>query len=107
MGFFAEQNLKMLGVTLTGSLLLTVVIFYVMQMLIDVGDVELDDTDDLAAWMRHKMEERNAQIEQEDEDRKAADLKERKRKVMDYQQQSKILLKELRFLEMIWRTTLN
>ena len=46
--------------------------------------------------MRHKMEERNAQIEQEDEDRKAADLKERKRKVMDYQQQSKILLKELK-----------
>jgi len=60
------------------------------------GDVELDDTDDLAAWMRHKMEERNAQIEQDDEDRKAADLKERKRKVMDYQQQSKILLKELK-----------
>ena len=46
--------------------------------------------------MRHKMEERNAQIEQDDEDRKAADLKERKRKVMDYQQQSKILLKELK-----------
>ena len=43
MGFFAEQNLKMLGVTLSGSLFLTVVIFYVMQMLIDVGDVQLDD----------------------------------------------------------------
>ena len=43
MGFFAEQNLKMLGATLTSSLFLTVVIFYVMQALIDVGDVELDD----------------------------------------------------------------
>ena len=40
MGFFAEQNLKMLGATLTSSLFLTVVIFYVMQALIDVGDVE-------------------------------------------------------------------
>ena len=28
------------------------------------------------------MEERNAQIEKEDEDKKAADLKERKRKVL-------------------------
>ena len=43
MGFFAEQNLKMLGATLSGSLLLTVAIFYIMQALIDVGDVELDD----------------------------------------------------------------
>ena len=43
MGFFAEQNLKMLGTTLTGSLLLTVAIFYTMQWLIDVGDVQLDD----------------------------------------------------------------
>ena len=43
MGFFAEQNLKMLGATLTSSLFLTVVIFYVMQALNDVGDVELDD----------------------------------------------------------------
>ena len=43
MGFFAEQNLKMLGATLTGSLFLTVAIFYVMQWLIDVGDVELSD----------------------------------------------------------------
>ena len=43
MGFFAEQNLKMLGATLTGSLLLTVAIFYIMQWLIDVGDVQLDD----------------------------------------------------------------
>ena len=31
---------------------------------------------------RHKMEERNKQIEQEDEEKKAADLKERKRKVL-------------------------
>ena len=43
MGFFAEQNLKMLGATLTGSLFLTVAIFYTMQWLIDVGDVELND----------------------------------------------------------------
>ena len=43
MGFFAEQNLKMLGATLTGSFLLTVAIFYTMQWLIDVGDVELND----------------------------------------------------------------
>lgn len=33
----------MLGATLTGSLLLTVAIFYIMQWLIDVGDVQLDD----------------------------------------------------------------
>ena len=33
----------MLGATLSGSLLLTVAIFYIMQALIDVGDVELDD----------------------------------------------------------------
>ena len=43
MGFFAEQNLKMLGATLSGSLFLTVAIFYAMQWLIDVGDVELND----------------------------------------------------------------
>ena len=43
MGFFAEQNLKMLGATLSGSLFLTVAIFYAMQWLIDVGDVELTD----------------------------------------------------------------
>ena len=44
MGFLAEQNLKMLGSTLTASLVLTVSIFYIMQWLIDVGDVELDNT---------------------------------------------------------------
>ena len=44
MGFLAEQNLKMLGSTLTASLVLTVSIFYLMQWLIDVGDVELDNT---------------------------------------------------------------
>jgi len=44
MGFLAEQNLKMLGSTLTASLVLTVLIFYLMQWLIDVGDVELDNT---------------------------------------------------------------
>ena len=43
MGFFAERNLKMLGATLSGSLFLTVAIFYAMQWLIDVGDVELTD----------------------------------------------------------------
>ena len=42
------------------------------------------------------MEERNAQIEKEDEEKAAAELKERKRKVMDYKSQSKILLKELK-----------
>ncbi len=44
MGFLAEQNLKMLGSTLTASLVLTISIFYIMQWLIDVGDVELDNT---------------------------------------------------------------
>ena len=44
MGFLAEQNLKMLGSTLTASLVLTVSIFFIMQWLIDVGDVELDNT---------------------------------------------------------------
>ena len=44
MGFLAEQNLKMLGSTLTASLILTVSIFYIMQWLIDVGDVELYNT---------------------------------------------------------------
>ena len=32
--------------------------------------------------LRHKMEERNAQIEKEDEEKKAEELKERKRKVL-------------------------
>ena len=44
MGFLAEQNLKMLGSALTASLMLIVGIFYIMQWLIDVGDVELDNT---------------------------------------------------------------
>jgi len=44
MGFLAEQNFKMLGSALTASLVLTVIIFYIMQWLIDVGDVELDNT---------------------------------------------------------------
>ena len=43
MGFLAEQNLKMLGSALTASLVLTIGIFYIMQWLIDVGDVELDN----------------------------------------------------------------
>ena len=44
MGFLAEQNLKMLGSTLGASFILTVSIFFIMQWLIDVGDVELDYT---------------------------------------------------------------
>ena len=44
MGFIAEQNLKMLGSTLGASFILTVSIFFIMQWLIDVGDVELDNT---------------------------------------------------------------
>ncbi len=44
MGFLAEQNLKMLGSTLGASFVLTVSIFFIMQWLIDVGDVELDNT---------------------------------------------------------------
>ncbi len=44
MGFLAEQNLKMLGSTLAASFVLTVSIFFIMQWLIDVGDVELDNT---------------------------------------------------------------
>ena len=42
MEFFAEQNLKKIGATLTASLILTVSIFWIMQWLIDVGDVELN-----------------------------------------------------------------
>jgi protein TonB len=42
MGFLAEQNFKMLGSTMGGSLILTVLIFFGMQMLIDPGDVSLD-----------------------------------------------------------------
>ena len=41
MEFFAEQNLKKIGATLTASLILTVSIFWIMQWLIDVGDVKL------------------------------------------------------------------
>ena len=44
MGFLAEQNIKMLGSTLGASFILTVSIFFIMQWLIDVGDVELDNT---------------------------------------------------------------
>ena len=44
MGFLAEQNLKMLGSTLAASFVLTISIFFIMQWLIDVGDVELDNT---------------------------------------------------------------
>jgi len=44
MGFLAEQNLKMLGSSLAASFILTLLIFFIMQWLIDVGDVELDNT---------------------------------------------------------------
>ena len=44
MGFLAELNLKMLGSTLAASFVLTISIFFIMQWLIDVGDVELDNT---------------------------------------------------------------
>jgi protein TonB len=44
MGFLAEQNLKMLGSTLAASFVLTISIFFIMQWLIDVGDVEFDNT---------------------------------------------------------------
>merc|ERR1712227_108395 len=59
------------------------------------GDVDLDDVDDLSSWIRTKMKERNEQIEQEDEETKKAKLAERKRKVLSYQEQQKILLREL------------
>ena len=42
MGFLAEQNFKMLGSTMGGSFILTVLIFFGMQMLIDPGDVSPD-----------------------------------------------------------------
>ena len=42
MGFFDEQNFKMLGSTMGGSFILTVLIFFGMQMLIDPGDVSPD-----------------------------------------------------------------
>ena len=59
------------------------------------GDVNLEDVDDLSSWIRTKMAERNEQIEQEDEEAKKARLAERKRKVLSYQEQQKVLLKEL------------
>jgi len=59
------------------------------------GEVNLDDVDDLASWMRTKMEERNKQIEREDKEKIEADMNERKRKVMSYQDQQKVLMKEL------------
>ena len=42
MGFLAEQNFKMLGSAMGGSFILTVLIFFGMQMLIDPGDVSPD-----------------------------------------------------------------
>jgi len=41
--FLAEQNLKKFSAVFVGSALLTLVIFYLMQALIAVGDVELKD----------------------------------------------------------------
>ena len=43
MNFLAEQNLKKFSAVFVGSALLTLVIFYLMQALIAVGDVELKD----------------------------------------------------------------
>ena len=59
------------------------------------GDVDVDDIDDLSSWIRNRMKERNEQIEREDEETKKAKMADRKRKVLSYQEQSKILLKEL------------
>ena len=42
MGFFAEESLKKIGASLTASFILTVGIFYGMQWLIAVEDVELN-----------------------------------------------------------------
>ena len=57
--------------------------------------MDLEDVDDLSSWIRTKMKERNEQIEQEDEEKKKQKMQERKRKVLSYQEQQKILLKEL------------
>ena len=43
MDFFASQNFKKISVIFTGSALLTLIIFYLMQALIAVGDVELNE----------------------------------------------------------------
>ena len=43
MDFFAAQNFKKISVIFTGSALLTLIIFYLMQALISVGDVELNE----------------------------------------------------------------
>jgi protein TonB len=43
MDFFAQQNLKKISVIFTGSAVLTLIIFYLMQALIAVGDVELNE----------------------------------------------------------------
>ena len=43
MDFFAQQNFKKISVIFTGSAALTLVIFYLMQALIAVGDVELSE----------------------------------------------------------------
>ena len=43
MDFFAAQNFKKISVIFTGSASLTLIIFYLMQALIAVGDVELNE----------------------------------------------------------------
>lgn len=43
MDFFAAQNFKKISVIFTGSAVLTLIIFYLMQALIAVGDVELNE----------------------------------------------------------------
>ena len=43
MGLFAEASLKKIGASLTASFFLTIGIFYGMQLLIAVEDVELNN----------------------------------------------------------------
>ena len=59
------------------------------------GDVDVDDVEDLSSWIRNRMKERNDQIEKEDEETKKAKMAERKRKVLSFQDQQKVLLKQL------------
>jgi hypothetical protein len=57
--------------------------------------VDLEDVNDLSSWIKDQMKKRNDQLEEEDEEKKAKDLLERKRAVLSYQDQQKVLLKEL------------
>ena len=57
--------------------------------------MDLEDVNDLSSWIKDQMKKRNDQLEEEDEEKKAKDLLERKRAVLSYQDQQKVLLKEL------------